>query len=140
MWALAWKFVTPVILVSISVLSWVHHVPMKYDDYEFPPAVEAFGWIIELLPLFIVLLYPLFPLYKAWSQGFSGKGLYEELFKPTNVWYETQMDRRMTDLKNAAAAKSAKNSNQGCENGDQSKQKDENPPAYNDEMNHKIES
>ena len=41
MWALAWKFVTPAILISISVLSWVNHVPMKYGNYEFPAVVET---------------------------------------------------------------------------------------------------
>ena len=140
MWTLAWKFVTPVILVAISILSWVHHVPMKYDDYEFPPIVEAFGWIIELLPLFIVSLYPLFPLYKAWSQGFSGKGLYEELLKPNNIWYETQMDRRMTELKNSVA-KSEKQVNAGSENGDGIEKEKEKPPSSNDnEINNKIQS
>ena len=107
MWALAWKFVTPVILVSISVLSWVNHVPMKYDNYEFPAVVETFGWIIELLPIFIVLFYPIITLYKSWSEGFRGQELYDELFKPTEVWYTTQMNRRMAELKTAKSSKQA---------------------------------
>ena len=105
MWSLAWKFVTPAILVCISVLSWVNHEPMKYDNYEFPAIVEAFGWILELLPLFIVFFYPLIPLHKAWKEGFRGEELYNELFKPTDVWYNTQMDRRMADLKAAGSKK-----------------------------------
>ena len=127
MWALAWKFVTPIILVSISVLSWANHVPMKYDDYEFPPIVEAFGWIIELLPLFIVFFYPIIPFYKAWSEGFRDKEIFDELFKPTEVWYNTQMDRRMEELKNAKNSKNTK-SNQGFENDET--QREDNPPPY----------
>ena len=107
MWALAWKFVTPVILVSISVLSWVNHVPMKYGNYEFPAIVETFGWFIELLPIFIVLFYPIIPLYNSLSEGFRGQELYDELFKPTEVWYTTQMDRRMAELKTAKSSKQA---------------------------------
>ena len=130
MWTLAWKFVTPAILVSISVLAWVNHEPMKYDNYEFPAIVEAFGWALELLPLFIVFFYPIIPLYKAWKEGFRGEELYDELFKPTDVWYNTQMDRRMADLK-AAVSKQAQ-LNQAYDNTDQidDKLKDQ-PPTYN---------
>ena len=64
MWALAWKFFTPVILSIITVFAWVNHEPMGYDDYEFPASIEAVGWIMEMLPLVVVLLYPIIPLYK----------------------------------------------------------------------------
>ena len=118
MWTLAWKFVTPAILVSISVLAWVNHEPMKYDNYEFPAIVEAFGWALELLPLFIVFFYPLIPLYKAWKEGFRGEELYDELFKPTDVWYNnTQKDSKQAQL------------NQAYDNNDQIDDKDQ-PPTY----------
>ena len=64
MWTLSWKFFTPVILSIITVYAWVNHEPMGYDDYEFPASIEAVGWIMEMLPLVIVLLYPIIPLYK----------------------------------------------------------------------------
>ena len=80
---------------------------MKYGNYEFPAVVETFGWIIELLPIIIVLFYPIIPLYKALSEGFRGQELYDELFKPTEVWYTTQMDRRMAELKTAKISKQA---------------------------------
>ena len=105
MWALAWKLVTPAILAFITVLAWVKHEPMEYDDYKFPASIEALGWIMELLPLMIVLLYPIIPFYKAWNEGFRGKDLYDELFKPTEEWYTSQMERRDTELKAAESAK-----------------------------------
>ena len=46
---------------------------MEYDDYEFPASIEAVGWIMEMLPLIIVLLYPIIPLYKV-------EGTIKELF------------------------------------------------------------
>ena len=64
MWAFAWKLLTPGLLSAITVLAWVNHEPMEYDGYEFPASIEAVGWIMEMLPLIIVLLYPIIPLYK----------------------------------------------------------------------------
>ena len=68
-WALLWKLVTPVLLSFITVLAWVNHEPMAYEDYEFPAGIEAMGWIMELLPLLIVLLYPIIPLRRAYNEG-----------------------------------------------------------------------
>ena len=39
LWALAWKLVTPVILAFITVLAWIKHEPMDYDDYKFPAGI-----------------------------------------------------------------------------------------------------
>ena len=70
-WTLLWKLVTPVLLSFITVLAWVNHEPMAYEDYEFPAGIEAMGWIMELLPLLIVLLYPIIPLRRAYNEGQS---------------------------------------------------------------------
>merc|ERR1719148_229924 len=105
MWAFAWKLLTPGLLSAITVLAWVNHEPMEYDGYEFPASIEAVGWIMEMLPLIIVLLYPIFPLYKAYNEGFRGKELYDELFKPTEKWYTSQMERRDAELKASESAK-----------------------------------
>lgn len=78
---------------------------MKYDAYKFPGIVEGFGWVLELAPLAIVLLYPLIPFVKAWNEGFRGKDLMDELFSPTEKWYKTQMDRRTAEANEAIEAK-----------------------------------
>ena len=67
---------------------------MTFGDYKFPDGVEAAGWVMELLPLFIAILYPIIPLIRAYRQGFRGQELYDELFEPSDSWYRAQMERR----------------------------------------------
>ena len=35
-WKIMWMFVTPVVLAVITILSWIDHEPLSYEDYEFP--------------------------------------------------------------------------------------------------------
>ena len=98
-WKALWIAITPLILIFIIVLSWINHERMEYDGYKFPDSVEAVGWIMELLPLVIALLYPVIPLYKAWREGFKGMDLFRELFNPTEKWYTAQMDRRQEEVR-----------------------------------------
>ena len=104
-WTFAWRFLTPVVLAFITVYAWVDHTPMAYDAYEFPAGIEALGWIMELMPFLIVLLYPLIPLKKAYDDGFRGKELLNEIFSPTDKWYSAQMDRRQAEIQAAEDAK-----------------------------------
>ena len=97
LWTLLWKLVSPAVLAFITILAWVNHEPMKYDNYQFPAGIEALGWIMELAPLAIVLLYPIIPFLKARKQGYRGKQLYDKMFQPTESWYKQQMDRRRAD-------------------------------------------
>ena len=39
------------------------------------------------------------------DEGFRGKDLYDELFKPTEKWYTSQMERRDAELKAIQDAK-----------------------------------
>ena len=104
-WSIMWVLITPGILAFITVLAWADHEPMSYDDYQFPASVEALGWIMELLPLAIVLLYPIIPFTKAWREGFRGRELMDELLKPSEEWYTAQMERRNEELKSKEEAK-----------------------------------
>ena len=104
-WTFAWRFLTPVVLAFITVYAWVDHTPMAYDAYEFPAGIEALGWIMELMPFLIVLLYPLIPLKKAYDDGLRGKELLNEIFSPTDKWYSAQMDRRQAEIQAAEDAK-----------------------------------
>ena len=104
-WTFAWRFLTPVVLAFITVYAWVDHTPMAYDAYEFPDSIEALGWIMELMPFLIVLLYPLIPSKKAYDDGLRGKELLNEIFSPTEKWYSAQMDRRQGEIQAAEDAK-----------------------------------
>ena len=81
-------------LAFVTIYAWATHDPMTFGDYKFPDSVEAAGWVMELLPLFIAILYPIIPLIRAYRQGFRGQELYDELFEPSDSWYRAQMERR----------------------------------------------
>ena len=81
-------------LAFVTIYAWATHDPMTFGDYKFPDGVEAAGWVMELLPLFIAILYPIIPLIRAYRQGFRGQELYDELFEPSDSWYRAQMERR----------------------------------------------
>ena len=40
--------VVPVILAVVIVYGWVDHEKLSYEGKDFPPAVEGFGWAIEV--------------------------------------------------------------------------------------------
>ena len=99
MWIFLWKLIAPIILVLVTILGWMNHERMRYDDYEFPDAVEAIGWIFEVLPLCIALFYPIYPLWRAKKKGLRGNDLIEFLFKPTEEWYTCQEERKKEEKK-----------------------------------------
>ena len=85
-------------LAFVTIYAWATHDPMTFGDYKFPDGVEAAGWVMELLPLFIAIFYPIIPLIRAYRQGFRGQELYDELFEPSDSWYRAQMERRKADF------------------------------------------
>ena len=82
MWAFAWKFVTPVVLVSISVLSWVNHVPMKYGTHKksyfvtfyFTTHMCSFLWLERIWACWALGIYstgqPLLHIWVTQDSGF----------------------------------------------------------------------
>ena len=80
------------------ILLWLYVVKILHE-FKFSPHNFSFQ---ELLPLAIVLLYPIVPLIKKYRQGFRGNDLYKELFEPSETWYVTQMDRRKAEYFNNA--------------------------------------
>ena len=98
-WALLWKLIAPCILLSVTILAWINHERMRYDDYIFPDTVEAIGWIMEVLPLTIAVLYPTIPIYRAKKNGLAGKEFLDFLLKPTNEWYDEQKLRQDEEMR-----------------------------------------
>ena len=98
-WTLLWKLVAPVLLAFITVSAWVKHEPMAYENDEFPASIETLGWIIELLPLSVILFYPIIPIYHhAWKEGLRGENLYKKLFKPSDEWYTIPIEMKSAEL------------------------------------------
>jgi hypothetical protein len=52
--------VTPAILTGITIMGWIDNSPMSLDGYEYPQEWEVVGWVMELLPLAVVILYPIY--------------------------------------------------------------------------------
>ncbi len=48
------------------------------------------GWVIEVGPLFIVGLYPIWSIYRLYQSGARGEEMARRLFSPTASWYNTE--------------------------------------------------
>ena len=61
-----------------------------YLDYEYPSGIQAMGWIIEMLPVAVVLVYPIWTVYSyKTKKGYEGDELLQALIKPTQSWFDT---------------------------------------------------
>lgn len=59
-WRVAWKFFTPLLLVSLVVFSCVDYTPVSYRNYVFPEWANALGWLVSMtsvamIPLLVVI-------------------------------------------------------------------------------------
>lgn len=81
-WKIIWTLVTPVVLAVITILSWVDHEPLSYEDYEFPQGVEIFAWFVELGPLIFVFAIPIYDIIKMKSKGHDWGYIKDALLKP----------------------------------------------------------
>eukprot|EP00095_Tigriopus_kingsejongensis_P011597 maker-scaffold297_size217559-snap-gene-1.20 protein:Tk11597 transcript:maker-scaffold297_size217559-snap-gene-1.20-mRNA-1 annotation:"sodium- and chloride-dependent glycine transporter 2-like" len=112
-WKILLVVVAPVVLFVITILSWINHEDMAYNDYVYPDIVQGFGWAMEMIPLGITILYPLWTLYKSRSK--DGK-LVDLLFKPTDSWYNT--DRGLEPMDDEAKDMSISRKSRGSSDGE----------------------
>ena len=86
-WKLCWWFITPLIIFIVTILAWINFEPDNFEGIVFPPAVQAMGWGIELVPLFIVLLVTIIVIIRRVKKGksvaFLSVGV---MMKPTPHW------------------------------------------------------
>ncbi len=68
------------------------------------------AWIIELGPLFIVALYPIWSIYRLKQKGFSGRELVTKLFQPTQSWYDTPRFASSKNMDDEASSSSSSSS------------------------------
>ncbi|XP_015607712.1 sodium- and chloride-dependent glycine transporter 1 isoform X2 [Cephus cinctus] len=54
-WTWMWKVVTPAALFFILFFNWVEYEPLKYGAYVYPRWADVVGWIVGLLPVFVIL-------------------------------------------------------------------------------------
>lgn len=78
---------TPLVLGLIAVLSWFYRSPVHYGDYIYPDSVQNAGWVLELMPSCIALVFPVWTVYRVRRSGVFWSDMKEALLKPTASWY-----------------------------------------------------
>jgi solute carrier family 6 amino acid transporter-like protein 5/7/9/14 len=82
--------ITPVILAFLTVMAWVEYVPMELNNYTYSNGWQAFGWAVELGPIAVTFLYPIFYVYRVRNKLQPGESLWHKMITPTHNWYETE--------------------------------------------------
>ena len=62
-WRAMWTLVSPLVLTVVIILKWVEYKDMDFETstgeiYVYPAAVQVLGWVFELSPTVLTLLYP----------------------------------------------------------------------------------
>lgn len=121
LWRIMLVIITPLLLAVITILSWINHEDMAYNDYVYPNSVQICGWVMELFPLGVTAVYPFWTLWKSRSK--EGR-LIDLLFKPTDSWYDAHILEEqnaaaadLTSLKSVASRESESSGSDGKDNG-----------------------
>jgi len=96
-WKMMWLVVSPIIMTAVIILKWVKTEPMKWktgpwesDVYEYPAGVQVVGWIFELSPTILTLLYPLWVVKRYREKGYTDTSkLLERILQPSDSWEKT---------------------------------------------------
>ncbi|KAI0215921.1 hypothetical protein LSAT2_031995 [Lamellibrachia satsuma] len=59
-WRICWKFISPLLIVSILVFSFVNYEPASYGKYIYPLWADSVGWLLTMssvIPIFVVAIY-----------------------------------------------------------------------------------
>ncbi|KAL3886790.1 hypothetical protein ACJMK2_026762 [Sinanodonta woodiana] len=97
MWAYAWKFVSPFVLLAIMIFTWVDFKPTVYGEYEFPKWSDALGWLISfssVLAIPVIMVYKIIQ-YKR-SNGTSVFESMKFLAKTDPDWGPVRKENRAT--------------------------------------------
>ncbi|XP_048776130.2 uncharacterized protein LOC125680508 isoform X2 [Ostrea edulis] len=87
-WKLTWKFLTPVVVFTLIILSVVCDQPLWYRTYEFPASSHSIGLMITLLPLLPVIVYFVWCL---WRKKGSLKQRFKSSLTTSSSWGPGQL-------------------------------------------------
>jgi H+/gluconate symporter-like permease len=68
-WKACWIVITPILIATVTVMSWGDKQKDHYLDYVYPDGVQFLGWIIELLAISIVVIVGIYTTIKKWRNG-----------------------------------------------------------------------
>ncbi|XP_050406474.1 sodium- and chloride-dependent GABA transporter 1 isoform X1 [Patella vulgata] len=78
-----WRFVNPVILVTILVFTLVKYKPPSYGDYHYPAYASVFGWILAIISSIPI---PIWFVKEVFSRKGSIIQRIRDSFKPNERW------------------------------------------------------
>ena len=86
-WKTCWTFITPILIIFVTIMNYANYTPNQFLNYEFPPLAQLLGWIIELLPVFIVIGFAIVAIVKRARAGESVAFLQSgPLMTPKDKW------------------------------------------------------
>ena len=54
-WRLNWQLMTPLILLFITIVTWIKFTDAEYNEYVFPPPYQAMGWLMASVSVLTVV-------------------------------------------------------------------------------------
>eukprot|EP00105_Crassostrea_gigas_P036551 XP_019920699.1 PREDICTED: sodium- and chloride-dependent glycine transporter 1 [Crassostrea gigas] len=87
-WKLTWKFLTPLVIFVLIVLTAFHHHPLSYMLYEFPLLSHCLGLVISVLPIVPV---PAYAVWSVWKKEGSIKNRIKTSIITSSSWGPGQL-------------------------------------------------
>ncbi|XP_030554579.1 sodium- and chloride-dependent glycine transporter 1, partial [Drosophila novamexicana] len=84
-WGFMWRYITPATLLFILFFNWVEYKPAQYGHYIYPLWADTVGWIVGLLPVFIIFVIGVQQIFKA-PKHLSFRERIKVLMRPTAEW------------------------------------------------------
>ncbi|XP_033106887.1 sodium- and chloride-dependent glycine transporter 1-like isoform X2 [Anneissia japonica] len=85
LYQVAWRFVTPSIILAITIFSMNQYVPVYYDKYVYPGWAEAIGWMLTFVSLIPIPVMMVVQVHRE-SEGETLLEKIQNLMKPTPDW------------------------------------------------------
>lgn len=83
-WKISWYVFTPLLLLLITIITWIMFKPCEYQGYVFPPVIQALGWLIAITSILIAIGMGVLEGLK--MRQSSTLVTYKNLFQPSSKW------------------------------------------------------
>lgn len=83
-WRVNWQILTPIILMLITLVTWINFTPCKYGDYVFPGWVQLMGWLMASFSIVIAVSGGIFEYFRRKENGKISE--FKDMLKPTDKW------------------------------------------------------